>query len=108
MTMRVESVIALVPGVAPAELADWVARGWVRPEGEPPDWAFAEIDVARVRLIRTLRTDLEVEPDTLPLVLNLVDQVYDLRRRLSAVLGAACGQPEPVREAILRALRELS
>jgi chaperone modulatory protein CbpM len=88
MTMRLEAVIELVPGVAAPEVQDWVARGWVLPQGSPPDWTFAEIDVARVRLIRDLRHDLGVEEDTLPLVLSLLDQVYDLRRRLLAVAAA--------------------
>jgi chaperone modulatory protein CbpM len=102
--MRLEAVIALVPGVAAPELADWVARGWVLPQGEQPNWTFNEIDVARVRLIRDLRHAMGVEEETLPLVLSLLDQIYDLRRRLAAVLAAMEGQPAPVREAIRLAL----
>lgn len=103
--MRLEVVVTLMPGLAAAELQDWIARGWVLPEGEAPDWAFAEIDVARVRLIRDLRHTMGVEEETLPLVLSLLDQVYDLRRRLRALLDAAEAQPGPVREALRAALR---
>ncbi len=103
--MRLAAVVALVPDVAEPDLADWIARGWVMPEGEPPDWRFAEIDVARVRLVRDLLHDLAVEQETLSLVLTLLDQVYALRRSLAEVLAAAETQPEPVRRALLAALR---
>ncbi len=102
--MRLQAVVALVPGVAEPELTDWIARGWILPAGEAPDWSFAEIDIARIRLVRDLRHAMGVEAETLPLVLALLDQVYDLRRRLRAVLAAAEGQPEPVRQALLAAL----
>lgn len=103
--MRLAAVIALVPEVGAEELADWIGRGWVLPGGEPPDWSFAEIDVARIRLLRDLRHALAVEEETLPLVLSLLDQVYDLRRALSATLAAAGTLPPPAREALLAALR---
>ncbi len=103
--MRLAAVITLVPEVSAEELADWIGRGWVLPAGEPPDWRFAEIDVARIRLLRDLRHALAVEEETLPLVLSLLDQVYDLRRALAAVLGAAGTLPPPAREALLAALR---
>jgi chaperone modulatory protein CbpM len=93
MSIRLEAVVTIVPGVAAEEVQDWVARGWVLPRGAPPDWAFAEIDIARVRLIRDLRHDLGVEEETLPLVLSLLDQVYELRRRLRAIAAAEGPRP---------------
>lgn len=103
--IRIEAVCVQVPGVAPAELADWIARGWVQPQGEPPDWLFAEIDVARVRLVRDLRTDAGIAADNLELVLSLLDQVYGLRRTLRAVMAGLEAQPEPVRRAVLAFLQ---
>ncbi len=103
--MRLDAVIALVPDVSAPELQDWIGRGWVLPEGAPPDWAFAEIDVARVRLLRDLRHAMGVEPETLPLVLSLLDQLYDLRHALDALLGAAAALKPQEREALLAALR---
>ena len=103
--MRLTAVIALVPGVTEGELADWIGRGWVLPQGEAPAWQFADIDVARIRLLHDLRHLLGVEEETLPLVLGLLDQVYDLRRSLHAVAEAANALPEPDRTALLAALR---
>ncbi|MDA8251675.1 MAG: hypothetical protein M0Z28_21240 [Rhodospirillales bacterium] len=103
--MRLAAVITLVPGVTAAELADWVERGWVLPTGAAPEWRFAEIDVARVRLLHDLHHGLGVDEETLPLVLSLLDQLYDLRRALAALLAAAGTLPPPAREALLAALR---
>lgn len=102
--MRLDMVIALVPEVAADDLTDWIARRWVVPAGTAPDWAFAEIDVARIRLVHDLRQGLGVEEDSVGLVLSLLDQVYDLRHRLGAILAAAERQPGPVRDALLAAL----
>jgi chaperone modulatory protein CbpM len=102
--MRLAAVCTRVPGLAPEQLVDWIARGWVQPGGEAPDWVFAELDVARVRLVHDLRVDVGVEEESLALVLSLLDQVYDLRRAMRAVLEGLEGQPEPVRRAVLARL----
>lgn len=99
--MRVQAVAALFSDLDEAELVVWVERGWVRPEPGEPDWVFHDIDVARVRLIHDLRRRMDVNDEALPLVLSLLDQVYDLRSRLRAVMRAVDSQPEDVRRAIL-------
>ena len=64
------------------DLQTWVAEGHVRPEREPHGIVFSELDVERVRLILTLRDDMAVNEEALPVVLSLLDQLYELRRRL--------------------------
>jgi chaperone modulatory protein CbpM len=102
--MRAHAVAALFADLDEAELIVWVERGWVRPEAAEADWVFQEIDVARVRLIHDLRRRMEVNDEALPLILSLLDQVYDLRSQLRAVLRAVEQQPEPVQRAILAVL----
>jgi chaperone modulatory protein CbpM len=102
--MHLTAVVAMYPDVLEAELVAWVQRGWVRPAGSPPEWEFAEIDVARVRLVRDMRRDMAVPEDAMELVLSLLDQVYALRGQMRAVARAVERQPEPVRAAILAAL----
>jgi chaperone modulatory protein CbpM len=84
------------------EISRWVELGWVAPVGrrgaEP---AFSDLDIARLCLICDLRHDLEVDEETMPLVLSLLDQVYALRRRLSVLSDALLEQPEEVRRSIL-------
>jgi chaperone modulatory protein CbpM len=103
--MRVTAVIALFPDLRESELLSWVDRGWVRPDGTPPDFFFQEIDVARVRLIHDFGRAMAVPEDTMPLVLSLLDQVYTLRGQMRAIARAVEGQPEAVRDAILAALK---
>jgi chaperone modulatory protein CbpM len=101
------AVAGLFSDVGAPLIQDWVARGWVHVAGaSPEEWVFAEIDVARIRLIRELRIDLEVDENALPLVLSLLDQVYDLRRALKAVARALEGQPVEVRAAVVAAIAQ--
>ena len=67
---------------------------------------FAEIDVARVRLIHDFRHAMDVREETIPLILSLLDQVYTLRSQMRAIARAVDSQPEAVRTAIMTALRE--
>lgn len=99
--MDVVAITALLPDVTQVELVTWVERGWVIPDAAEGGLEFHEIDVARVRLIRDLRHDMDVADDAMPLVLSLLDQVYALRRRLKAVLRAVEEQPREVQLAIL-------
>jgi len=102
--MRITTVIAQFSGLDEAELIGWVDRGWVRPERDAPELVFQEIDVARVRLIHDLRHAMALSEDAIPLVLSLLDQVYDLRAQLRSVLRAVDRQPDVVQRAIIDAL----
>lgn len=103
--MRFTAVVALFTDLRETELHAWVQRGWVRPEGVEPDWEFQDIDIARVRLIHDFRHAMAVAEETIPLVLSLLDQVYTLRSQMNTIARAVEGQPEPVRTAILAAIR---
>ncbi|MBB6252308.1 hypothetical protein [Nitrospirillum iridis] len=103
-----EAVVARFPDLEPQEIHGWVARGWVRPDGDrapehAADWRFHPVDVARVGLIRDIRHDMGVAEDTLPLVLSLIDQVYGLRTALRGVAGVLDRLPPEVRQAVLAA-----
>jgi chaperone modulatory protein CbpM len=103
MMLTFESVVRTV-SIEPRDLDRWIAERWVRPEGSAGAWLFREVDVARIHLILELRRDLAIDDEHLPLVLRLLDQVYDLRRRLKALTTAVEAQPAEVRDAILRLL----
>ena len=100
-----EAVIRLVGGVEEVELRHWIAERWVRPETGDTGFVFHEVDVARVRLIRELRYELAIDEEAMPVVLQLLDQVYSLRRRLRAMSEALDAQPPAVRDAIRARLR---
>jgi chaperone modulatory protein CbpM len=105
--IRLEAVAQRFPGLAPDELTLWVERRWVRAERDPDGaWRFSDMDVARVRLLVELRVTLEVTEDLIPLVLSLIDQLYDARRTVRALLAALDEQPAEVRSAVLAAAKD--
>jgi chaperone modulatory protein CbpM len=103
--MELDGVLRLLPNVQEAEVLSWVERGWVRVDANGDVMSFTEIDVARCRLVRELRTDLAVGEDVMPVVLSLIDQVNELRAALKAVRHAIEQQPEATRVPLLAALR---
>lgn len=102
--MDITAVTALFVDLSQVELVNWVERGWVLPDTAETGLEFHEIDIARVRLIHDLRRDMDVNEDEVPLVLSLLDQVYELRSTLKAVLRALEAQPRDVQTAVLGAL----
>jgi chaperone modulatory protein CbpM len=84
--ISLRTVCEEVPGVTEADLRRWLEQDWVRPEHREGAPAFREIDVARIRLIKELHIEFQVDEPTLPLVLSLLDQLYATRRQLRLVL----------------------
>ena len=80
--ISVEVLVTKLSGLQRQDLDRWICNDWVRPEGDFGHYRFREIDVARVRLIRDLRDDMKLNEDALPVVLSLLDQLYDARRQM--------------------------
>jgi chaperone modulatory protein CbpM len=78
----IDVVIGQISGLTRQDLERWIANAWVRPDKSADDYAFREIDVARARLILEMRDEMEINEDALPVVLLLLDQLYDLRRQM--------------------------
>ncbi|HVM86107.1 MAG TPA: chaperone modulator CbpM [Candidatus Binatia bacterium] len=111
LAITIDVLITQVSGLQREDLEHWIANQWVRPEeaGSGGDYVFHAIDVARVRLIQELHHDLQINEEALPVVLSLLDQLYDQRRRLRALADAiAAVAPEDVRHALARYLSEHS
>ena len=90
-------LLTQLPGLPLRDIERWIENDWVRPDGQRGAWAFDAIDVARVRLIHELRDRLDVNEAALPVVLLLLDQLYDLRRQMRALHkdGREDGRPAP-------------
>jgi chaperone modulatory protein CbpM len=99
-----DDLLVRLKGLDRRELARWVENRWVLPERCNETWVFHEVDVARVELILEIRQEFSVDDETLPLVLGLLDQIYDLRRQLRRVCDAVAAQPPEVRTAIRSSL----
>ena len=80
--ITIEILSRIVPGVETTQLQRWIDNEWVRPDGEPGRYHFHDIDVARVRLIVQLHQDMGVDETALPVVLSLMDQLYETRRQM--------------------------
>src|SRR5437868_14692037 len=91
-------------GLDRGDLVRWVENGWVLPEQRDQTWIFHEVDVARVELILEIRQEFAIDEEALPLVLALLDQVYELRRQLRRVCDALAAQPSEVQAAVRRAM----
>lgn len=87
------------------DLQSWIANAWIRPQGPPERYQFQDIDIARIRLIVELRGTLEVNDAALPTVLSLLDQLYDMRRRMRRLNQAMADTvPAPLRDQLLALL----
>ncbi len=103
--ISIEVVLTLVSGLQRPDLERWIVHRLVLPDSAAGAYVFREIDVARVRLIRELRDDLLVNEEALPIVLSLLDQLYEVRRRMRE-MGRALGRTAPpeVRQAVVTQL----
>jgi chaperone modulatory protein CbpM len=95
-----ESLCRMVEGIEPRELERWIDERWVLPESRSEGYVFHEIDVARVRLIVELKHDLAIGEEAMPVLLNLLDQLYAMRRRLKVLANAVDALPEESRLAL--------
>ena len=100
--MRVDELVATIPSLQRSDLEAWIRDALVAPVAET--LRFSEMECARVRLICALHYELEIGADTLPVVLSLVDQLYDTRQRLLSLTAAVAAQDKEVQTAIIAAM----
>ena len=99
--IALEALLRQIRGLDAGELEQWIEARWIRPERVASGYMFHEIDVARVHLIVELRHELLVDADSMPVILNLLDQVYALRNRMKSIAAAIDALP-PETQALLR------
>jgi chaperone modulatory protein CbpM len=102
--MRVNDLVAAISALQRSDLEAWILEGLVEARKVGETLLFTDIECARVRLICTLHYDLEIDVDTLPVVLSLVDQLYDTRQRLLSLTAAVVTQDKSVQAAIIDAM----
>jgi chaperone modulatory protein CbpM len=103
-----DDLLRQMSGLDRKELMRWVENRWVLPERQDQTWLFHEVDVARVELILEIRQEFAIDEEALPVVLGLLDQVYELRRQLRRMCDALAAQPQEVQAAVRRALPPLT
>ncbi len=86
----------------------WVAAGWLIPERTETRRGFSEADLARAQLIKDLSRDLGVNDEGIAVILDLLDQIYGLRRGLRTLSAALAQLPANARADLRRELRDRS
>jgi len=102
--MAIDDLVAAIAALQRSDLEDWIRDELVAPQQDTGALVFSDMECARVRLICTLTYELEIDADTLPMVLSLVDQLYDTRQRLWSLTRAVAAQDKTTQEAIIAAI----
>ncbi len=102
--MRIDDLVEAISALQRSDLEGWIREEMVRPLQQEGTLLFTDMECARVRMICTLRYDLEIETETLPVVVSLVDQLYDTRQRLLSLTAAVRAQGETVESAVIAAI----
>lgn len=98
-------LLAAIDRLQADALRRWVALGWVTPvHHDGTTLIFEEVDVARIRLICDLIYDIEMDEESLPIILSLLDQLHGTRRLLKRLAGIVDTLPEELRRDIKAAL----
>ncbi len=100
----VEELVAAISALQRSDLEIWIREELVVPQDDAGALLFTDMECARVRLLCTLHYDLEIAADTLPVVLSLVDQLYDTRQRLLSLTAAIGTQDKSVQDKIMAAI----
>ena len=102
--MKFEELVASISVLRREDLEQWIGESMIRPREQQGESVFEEAECVRVELICSLYYDMEIETETLPVVLDLIDQLHQTRQRLRALGDAVLAQDEEVRRAILNRL----
>jgi len=101
--MAFDDLLATIPSLQRSDLEGWIRDELVAPQ-QDAGLSFSDMECARVRLICTLIYELEIDSGALPVVLSLLDQLYDTRQRLLSLTAAVALQDKAVQAAIISAL----
>jgi chaperone modulatory protein CbpM len=93
-------VVAEIRGLSVTRLRAWVAAECLAPAEREGRLAFAEADIARLRLLADLSDDFELDAEAASMVLSLVDQIHGLRHQLRRLGEAVAAEPAEVRARI--------
>jgi chaperone modulatory protein CbpM len=102
--MRVDEIVEAIGALRRSDLDAWISEELISLQEENGALVFSDMECARIRLICTLRYELEIDSEALPVILSLVDQLYQTRRSLLSLTAAVAAQDRSVQAAILAAI----
>src|SRR4051812_31949866 len=77
-------------------LEAWVAVGWLKPEQGADGWQFSDAHLSRARLLQDLTQRFAIDEPGVDAVLDLLDQIGQLRGMLRAMFAAGRALPKPL------------
>jgi chaperone modulatory protein CbpM len=101
--MTREELLQCLEDFDQSEVSYYEREGWIF----STEQGFTAIDIARVRLIRHLRTELDVNDQAIPVVLHLLDQLYETRNAVNRIRRRFQQLPKELQDELLDALQEL-
>ena len=102
--ISIDDLITEISALQRSDLETWISEELIVAQQEAGALFFTEMECARVRLICTLHYEIEIDTDTLPVVMSLIDQLYDTRQRLQSLTAAVAVQNKTVQTAIIEAM----
>ena len=102
--MAIDDLLATISTLQRSDLDRWIREELVAPQQDSGSPSFSDMECARVRLICTLTYELDIDGDTLPVVMSLLDQLYDTRQRLLSLTRAVAVQDKTIQAAIIAAM----
>lgn len=102
--MRVDEIVEQIEALQRSDLDAWISEALISPQEDAGTLFFSEMECARIRLICTLHYELEIDAETVPVVLSLIDQLHQTRQRLLKLTAAVAAQDKAVQAAILAAI----
>jgi len=100
----IDDLLATISTLQRSDLERWISEELVAPQQDAGSLLFSDMECARVRLICTLTYELDIDSGTLPVVLSLLDQLYDTRQRLLSLTGAVAAQDKTIQAVIIAAM----
>ncbi len=101
---RDDELLATITVLRRADLEFWVREELVTATYEGDAWIFSDMQCARVRLLCTLRYEMEIESDSLPVVMSLLDELYETRRKLLSLTAAVSALDPEGRRRVLETI----
>ncbi len=102
--ISIDDLIMAISALQRGDLQTWIREELVIAQQDAGALFFTDMECARVRLICMLHYEIEIDADTLPVVMSLVDQLYDTRQRLQSLTAAVAAQNKNVQAAIIAAI----
>jgi chaperone modulatory protein CbpM len=102
--MAIDDLLATISTLQRRDLERWISEELVAPQQDAGSLLFSDRECARVRLICTLTYELDIDSGTLPVVLSLLDQLYDTRQRLLSLTRAVAAQDKTIQAVIIAAM----